>query len=100
MPVMVMGRRLPKIIERGQIVGSPQQNGRLMQNPQLIPYLAQIFNLSEFRGYLCSTSVKYVSDHSSLASPCSFFEFSLIAQQISLVCLYCSLVSDWVVTVV
>jgi hypothetical protein len=47
------------IIKDGQIVATPQQNTRLMKNPQLVPYLAQILNRSEFRSYLCGATVKY-----------------------------------------
>jgi len=47
------------IIKDGQIVADPQHNTRLMQNPQLVPYLAQILNRSEFRSYLCGATVKY-----------------------------------------
>jgi hypothetical protein len=35
-----------------------------------------------------------------LASSGSFSRFSLVAQQVSLVNLYCPLVSDWIVTIV
>jgi hypothetical protein len=47
------------IIKDGQIVATPQQNTRLMKNPQLVPYLAKILNRSEFRSYLCGETVKY-----------------------------------------
>lgn len=39
----------------GEQVGDPQQNLRLMENPDLAPYLSQILNRSEFRRYRCET---------------------------------------------
>ncbi|MGF1538660.1 MAG: phosphodiester glycosidase family protein [Elainellaceae cyanobacterium] len=36
-------------------VGDPRQNPRLMENPDLAPYLSQILNRSEFRRYYCKT---------------------------------------------
>jgi exopolysaccharide biosynthesis protein len=57
------------IIEQGQVVGDPQQNARLMQNPQLVPYLAQILNRSEFRRYFCGRSVKYAITSRSFPIP-------------------------------
>ncbi len=37
-----------------KLVGDPQQNERLTQNPKLQSYLKQIFNRSEFRQYRCA----------------------------------------------
>jgi Phosphodiester glycosidase len=39
---------------QGKLVADPRQNDRLMQNPQLTPYLPQILARSEFRRYQCS----------------------------------------------
>lgn len=41
------------IVQDGQIVADPRQNDRLMQNPNLAPYLPEILNRSEFRRYRC-----------------------------------------------
>ncbi|HEY9643305.1 MAG TPA: phosphodiester glycosidase family protein [Coleofasciculaceae cyanobacterium] len=38
---------------QGQTAADPQQNDRLTNNPNLAPYLAQIFNRTEFRQYRC-----------------------------------------------
>ena len=48
------------LTQNGQIVGNPQENERLTQNPKLKPYLPQIFNRSEFRRYQCGTVHRYV----------------------------------------
>jgi hypothetical protein len=45
--------------QNGQIVGNPQENERLTQNPKLKPYLSRIFNRSEFRRYQCGTISRY-----------------------------------------
>jgi hypothetical protein len=47
------------LIQNGQIVGNPQENERLTQNPKLKPYLSKIFNRSEFRRYQCGTTNRY-----------------------------------------
>ncbi|MEO1095331.1 MAG: phosphodiester glycosidase family protein [Cyanobacteria bacterium J06638_28] len=43
----------------GQVVANPQQNPRLMENPDLAPYLNAILNRSEFRIYNCEGQVLY-----------------------------------------
>lgn len=43
----------------GQVVADPRQNNRLMQNPDLVPYLDKILNRSEFRSYQCGTTIAY-----------------------------------------
>lgn len=53
------GKTTSYIIEDGQIVADPQENPSLMNNPTLVPYLEKIFNRSEFRRYLCGTTLKY-----------------------------------------
>ncbi|MFQ3617679.1 MAG: phosphodiester glycosidase family protein [Cyanobacteriota bacterium] len=40
-------------VQNGQLVADPRQNDRLMQNPNLAPYLSKILNRSEFRRYRC-----------------------------------------------
>lgn len=47
------------IILQGQLAADPQQNERLMQNPDLAPYLDQILNRTEFRQYLCGKTIRY-----------------------------------------
>ncbi|MFM7426567.1 MAG: phosphodiester glycosidase family protein [Elainella sp.] len=42
------------VMQQGQWVGDPRQNARLMQNPDLTPYLDQILDRSELRRYRCS----------------------------------------------
>ncbi|MEB3287050.1 MAG: phosphodiester glycosidase family protein [Vampirovibrionales bacterium] len=43
------------VTQNGKIIADPTQNERLTQNPNLKPYLAKIFNRSEFRIYDCPT---------------------------------------------
>jgi len=43
----------------GAIVANPQQNDRLIQNPDLQPYLPVILNRSEFRIYDCLKGLQY-----------------------------------------
>lgn len=43
----------------GQVQADPQQNARLIENPDLKVYLPKILNRSEFRQYLCGTKVQY-----------------------------------------
>jgi Phosphodiester glycosidase len=47
------------ILRQGQPIADPQQNDRLMQNPELSPYLTQILNRSEFRRYQCGSEQRY-----------------------------------------
>lgn len=42
-----------------QLVLDPNQNERLIENPQLQPYLPQILDRSEFRQYDCGTTTQY-----------------------------------------
>lgn len=46
-------------MQQGQWVADPRQNERLMQNPNLAPYLDKILNRSEFRRYQCGSSAQY-----------------------------------------
>lgn len=43
----------------GEWVADPRQNPRLMENPDLAPYLAAILNRSEFRVYRCPEGEQY-----------------------------------------
>lgn len=47
------------IILRGKVVADPRQNDRLTTNPDLKPYLAQIFNRTELRQYRCQQAIRY-----------------------------------------
>ncbi|MBF2027880.1 MAG: phosphodiester glycosidase family protein [Oscillatoriales cyanobacterium C42_A2020_001] len=47
------------IILNGQQVAKPEDNERLMSNPNLLPYLDKILNRSEFRRYRCDGIVQY-----------------------------------------
>ncbi|MEH1963414.1 MAG: phosphodiester glycosidase family protein [Nostoc sp.] len=47
------------IVVQGKLVADPKQNDRLVNNPNLKPYLSQIFNRTEFRRYLCGQTVRY-----------------------------------------
>lgn len=44
---------------QNQWVADPQQNDRLMQNPNLAPYLNQILNRTELRRYVCGSTTRY-----------------------------------------
>ncbi len=58
------------LTQNGQIVGNPQENERLTQNPKLKPYLSQIFNRSEFRRYQCGTTNRYaIAPHDAPIPP-------------------------------
>lgn len=47
------------IVTRGELTADPRQNERLVGNPSLAPYLAQIFNRTEFRHYRCGNDDHY-----------------------------------------
>jgi hypothetical protein len=47
------------IVVQGKVVADPTQNDRLMTNPEMIPYLDQILNRSEFRRYQCGQEIQY-----------------------------------------
>jgi Phosphodiester glycosidase len=50
----------------GKVVADPKANEGLTQNPKLKPYLAAIFNRSEFRRYDCKGNVRYeIARHSA-----------------------------------
>ena len=44
---------------QGKLVADPRLNERLVNNPDLAPYLDKIFNRSEFRRYQCGEKVEY-----------------------------------------
>lgn len=47
------------IVIEGKLVANPKENERLVNNPNLKPYLSQIFNRTEFRRYLCRQTISY-----------------------------------------
>ena len=47
------------VVLDGKIVADPRQNGSLMQNPKLTPYLSNILNRTEFRQYQCGDRRQY-----------------------------------------
>jgi hypothetical protein len=47
------------VVVSGRLVADPQDNERLVNNPNLKPYLSKIFNRTEFRRYLCGETVTY-----------------------------------------
>jgi len=47
------------VIQNGQIISQPQDNPRLVNNPDLQSYLPLIFNRSEFRRYQCGSQTRY-----------------------------------------
>lgn len=47
------------VVVAGQLVADPKNNERLVNNPQLKPYLTLIFNRREFRRYRCGQTVRY-----------------------------------------
>ncbi|MEO0489129.1 MAG: phosphodiester glycosidase family protein [Cyanobacteria bacterium J06659_2] len=44
----------------GELVADPRDNPRLMNNPDLAPYLGKILNRSEFRRLNCGEGIRYV----------------------------------------
>lgn len=61
------------MVESSQIVADPRFNERLVDNPDLKPYLARIFNRAEFRRYSCGGTTRYdIQLHSApLLSNCT-----------------------------
>ena len=54
------------IIQDSQIVADPRFNERLVDNPDLKPYLSKIFNRAEFRRYSCEDKMLYdIQPHSA-----------------------------------
>ena len=47
------------IVQDSQIVADPRFNERLVDNPDLKPYLSKIFNRAEFRHYSCAEQTQY-----------------------------------------
>ncbi|MGB5963226.1 MAG: phosphodiester glycosidase family protein [Coleofasciculaceae cyanobacterium] len=53
------GKSTSHIIVQAQQVADPRQNDRLINNPNLTPYLPKILNRSEFRRYRCGNTWRY-----------------------------------------
>ncbi|MEH1891204.1 MAG: phosphodiester glycosidase family protein [Nostoc sp.] len=47
------------IVIQGKLIANPKENERLVNNPNLKPYLSQVFNRTEFRRYLCGQTIRY-----------------------------------------
>ncbi|NMG21404.1 phosphodiester glycosidase family protein [Brasilonema bromeliae] len=47
------------IFQQGKLIANPKDNERLVNNPDLKPYLNKILNRAEFRRYLCEQTVRY-----------------------------------------
>ncbi|MEH2297328.1 phosphodiester glycosidase family protein [Nostoc sp.] len=47
------------VVIQGKLVANSKENERLVNNPNLKPYLGQIFNRTEFRRYLCGQTLRY-----------------------------------------
>lgn len=57
------------VVLEGQTVADPTQNDRLMNNPDLVPYLSKILDRSEFRRYECGQTLEYDITLHSEATP-------------------------------
>ena len=64
------------IIQQSKIVADPRFNERLVDNPDLKPYLGKIFNRAEFRRYSCGEEIQYdIQLHSApIPSNCTLME--------------------------
>ena len=47
------------IVKESRIIADPRLNARLIDNPDLKPYLGKILNRAEFRRYLCASEIRY-----------------------------------------
>jgi hypothetical protein len=47
------------VVLQGKLIADPKLNERLVNNPDLSPYLNQIFNRTEFRRYQCDSTIRY-----------------------------------------
>lgn len=57
------------VILQGKLVADPKKNERLVNNPNLKPYLGKIFNRAEFRRYLCGQTNRYAIALHSQSTP-------------------------------
>lgn len=60
------------VTQNGAIAANPEQNERLVNNPDLTPYLPQILDRSELRRYECGSRVRYdiVRHHHPVPADC------------------------------
>ncbi|MEM8503000.1 MAG: phosphodiester glycosidase family protein [Cyanobacteria bacterium P01_D01_bin.1] len=56
------GKTTSHLVAQGQIIGDPESNERLIENPALSQYMPQILNRSEFRVYCCPETDALVHD--------------------------------------
>ena len=47
------------LVKEGKLLADPRTNERLIDNPDLSPYLGKILNRAEFRRYLCGEEIRY-----------------------------------------
>ncbi len=47
------------VVLQSELAADPRQNQRLINNPELAPYLSQILNRTEFRRYQCGRLIRY-----------------------------------------
>ena len=57
------------IVKEGQLLADPRTNERLIDNPDLSPYLDKILNRAEFRRYLCGENILYDITLHNASSP-------------------------------
>ena len=64
------------MVQDSQIVADPRFNERLVDNPDLKPYLSKIFNRAEFRRYNCGGETQYdIQLHSApIRNDCTIIE--------------------------
>lgn len=63
------GKSTSHVILQTQQVADPRQNDRLINNPNLTPYLPKILNRSEFRRYRCGNIWRYDITLHTAATP-------------------------------
>lgn len=63
------GRSTSFISIEGELAADPRQNDRLMENPDLAPYLGQILDRSEFRQYRCGAELQAAIEPHSAPIP-------------------------------
>lgn len=53
------------VVLNGEVVADPAENERLVNNPEMLPYLDRILDRSEFRQYRCGPTIRYeIATHS------------------------------------
>ncbi|MEM9510487.1 MAG: phosphodiester glycosidase family protein [Cyanobacteria bacterium P01_E01_bin.35] len=64
------------MVQQSQIIADPRFNERLVDNPDLKPYLRKIFNRAEFRRYNCDSKTQYdIQPHfAPIPSNCTLIE--------------------------